>query len=537
MLPNMLPFNIDLLLPTKKDLTTLKQITALDIFDGQSRNFHSSGLFSVDIFGQVGTEIRNHTYAYIDLKLEILHPILHKAICDLKAFYGEILASRSYATYNATINDFELSDAVNGQTGYSFFIKHLPTLVFEPRPSQKREFNIKLMTKYIAQPCYSKLIVMPAGIRDYEIDDNGKPSEDDINKLYRQVFAVCNIIDEHMLRDNIAYFDISRYNLQLRINALYEYIKAILEGKNKLIQGKWAKRAIFNGTRNVITSHVPTIVGLKDPRIVSCNQTVIGLYQFINSIKPLAVNLIRNRFLNDIFIGPNSPAMLVNSKTLHKEAVNIDHSYYDDWMLFAGIEKQLDKYSQENIRHDPVMVGDYYIGLMYLGPDKTFRFMHDIDELPKDRSAKDVHPITTTELLYLSIYDIANNTPGLMTRYPISGLGGLQPTYAYLATTLKSEIRIELDEQWQLTDHIAIEYPVIGSGFFGTLAPHISRLERYSADFDGDAVNYTSVLTDDAKTEIATLLHSRAYYVDTSGKMAFNSSNATLDLVVSCMTN
>ncbi len=71
------PFNIGILQLTPEKLFGLSPITSLDKFDGATRNFHDSGLFSVSIFGRVGEERRNRRFAYEDIKIKIFHPVIN----------------------------------------------------------------------------------------------------------------------------------------------------------------------------------------------------------------------------------------------------------------------------------------------------------------------------------------------------------------------------------------------------------------------------------------------------------------------------
>ncbi|WP_414479654.1 hypothetical protein, partial [Pseudomonas aeruginosa] len=82
---------------------------------------------------------RTGKFAYITLNTEIFHPIVYKAICDLKELYGDILACRAYATWSDVDKDFFKSDVVNGQTGFQFFMKHWAELRPERRASARRE--------------------------------------------------------------------------------------------------------------------------------------------------------------------------------------------------------------------------------------------------------------------------------------------------------------------------------------------------------------------------------------------------------------
>jgi hypothetical protein len=487
---NALPLNIDLLIPDKETVKYLKQIKVLDIYEGMSKSFHPEGLYSIDIFGRKGEDKRNSSFAYIDFITPIMHPIVYKAVCDLRKLYESIIAGKEYAIFNEEIKDFEKSDAINGFTGYTFFLSKFKDIVFEERPSVKREFNIKVVNKYRDNCLYSKLLVMPAGLRDFEVDENGQLKEDEINSLYRHLMSMSVVLENVDLKLNSSYIDNTRFNIQLKVVEIYNYIKNMLEGKGKLILGKWASRKIFNSTRNVITSYIPTTNKLFDKKTVSANETVVGIYQFLRSTMPLSINLIRNGFLSQVFIGPNSPTVLVNKQTLKKEVVNIDSSYYDKWMTFEGLEETLAKFSQEYLRNDYLEVDDkYYIGLIYKGDDNTYRFMQDIDELPSHRSKEHVHPVTFCELLYLSIYKESRTIPCLVTRYPITGYGSIYPSYSYLKTTVGSESRVELDLNWEPTENTAIEFPVMGDRYYSSFSCHVSKLNRLSADFDKRVFN------------------------------------------------
>lgn len=479
-----LPLNIEVLILSKDDIRSLQRIEVLDIFEPSSRNFHSKGLFSTEIFGKIGEERRNRLYAYIDLHTEVFHPILFKAIVDLKALYADILSGKEYAVFDTEIKDFIKSTPIDGQTGFSFFTRYFKEIIFEERPSAKREFSIRLINKYRDQAFLDKFIVLPAGLRDYVIDENGKPTEDEINNLYRKVLSISSVIDNVDAKRNEEYLDAARINLQLAVMDVYNYIKNLLEGKSKFIQGKWTARKVFNSTRNVITSYLHDSPVLLGDQSVSTNQTVIGLYQYLRMIFPLSVKLVRDTYLNDIFIGPNSPAILVNKKTLKKEQVPLNAAYYDEWMTTEGLEKIFARYGQNDLRHEVLETDTHYFGLLYKSPSMDYLFLQDIDDLPPELDKAYVKPITFTELLYLSVYKDSTEIPCLITRYPITGYGSIYPSYIYLRTTIKSEVRYELGPDGHRTGSKAVEFPIDGDQFFSSMSPSSSHLGRLTADFD-----------------------------------------------------
>jgi hypothetical protein len=528
---NMAPFNVDLLLPTSADLRGVPQVKVLDIFDGFSKNFHPHGLFSVESFGKVGEERRNRMLGFIDLHVEVLHPVIYKTIVDLKGLYGEILSGKTYAEFDKETKDFVKSDALTGETGYSFFIRHLKDLRFEERTSDKRDFGIRLINKYRDTPTFKYLIVMPPGLRDYTIDDNGKPSEDEVNSLYRKIMSVSGPIENVNAKNNEEYLDNARYAVQKAVNDIYFYITNLLEGKSKLILGKWAARKVINSTRNVITSYIPVANELFGPRSVSEDQVVVGLYQYLRNILPLAVKQIRDTHLSEVFVGPNAPAVLVNPKTLKKEIVHLDPSHYDEWMTYEGLEATMARFGEEALRHYPIEIEGRYIGLLYRD-DKFFKFVQDKDDLPDGFDPAKLKPITFAELLYISTYKDSEKVPAFVTRYPVSGFGSIYPCYIYLKTTIKSHVLQELDANWQPSGNVAQEFPVAGDQFYNSMSVSISNLARLAADHDGDLCSLICVLTDEAQEEVRELLNSRDYHVAVNGKMAFSSANDIIDLVM-----
>ena len=78
-------FNIDILAPNDAAVQYLGEIVNPNIFESSTNRFDRAGLFSTDIFGQVGSQARNTTLGYIDLKLKILHSFVFQNLCTLNS--------------------------------------------------------------------------------------------------------------------------------------------------------------------------------------------------------------------------------------------------------------------------------------------------------------------------------------------------------------------------------------------------------------------------------------------------------------------
>lgn len=475
------PFNLDLLLLRDNDIKNVPTIEVMDIFDGLSKNFHPKGLFSVEFFGKVGEERRNRMFGNINMGVDIFHPLEYKTLCDMRELYGAIMGGKAYAKWNPQLKDFDKATAIDGETGFAFFMKHYPEMEFEDRGSTKREFGIKFLAKYKKSPLFNRLIVLPAGLRDYTVDEVNKPSEDEINNLYRKVMAASQVVANVNAAVNPTYLDQTRHAIQLHVNEIYAYIMNGLDGKSKLVSGGWASRKTHHSTRNVITSFVPESYDVGSPKRVSCNQTVINMHQFLRMTLPLAINKVRNKFISNVFMGPNIPMMLVNKKTLKREQVNPDATLYDQWATYEGLEKTFALFGEEYLRHEPLQTKSHYFALIYVDDDKV-KVFYDIDDLPDGFDKKKVSPVTFAELIYLSIYEYAPDIPAFVTRYPITGYGSIYPSYVYLKTTVKSDIKYELDDQWQKVAKPMPEFPIRGLQFYNTMSPHYSHLQRLTAD-------------------------------------------------------
>jgi hypothetical protein len=185
-----IPFNLTLLELTPAKLQHLRPVKVLDSFDGTGVNFHPDGLFSTEIFGRVGDDIRNQRFSYIDIKVSIMHPILYRAMADLKELYIGIMSGAEYALFDEDEKDFVRADAITGKTGYQYFISNWKKIQFQETKSDKREHNIRLVKKYIDGAMTSKVVVLPAGLRDMEVGPDGRPQENEVNTLYRKLLAM-----------------------------------------------------------------------------------------------------------------------------------------------------------------------------------------------------------------------------------------------------------------------------------------------------------------------------------------------------------
>lgn len=534
----MLPFNVYILDQRKLNNPAIKPVRVMDHFDGVTSNFHEEGLFSISTFGRVGDDARDKRISYINVKADIFHPLIFHSLVRLKGLYKEILAGKRFAKWDTEVADFVPCSDLEGDTGYAFFVKHWKKIRFKPSRSVTRSDRIKLIEKYRDLALGDKVVVIPAGLRDLQVDDYGRVSEDEINALYRRLISISNAIPTGGDK-NDPILNVPRYSLQMTFNEIYALIERMLTGKKGFIQSKWGSRRVFNGTRNVISAMDTSAEDLDAANHPGVNHTVLGLYQTIKGALPLTRNFLLTGWVGQAFAVGNGQAYLIDKRTWQRELVELPSETFDRWTTKEGIEKVINSYSEDSLRNRPVEIEGRYLGLIYLGPDKTFKIFGDISELPEELDRKYVQPLTLCQLIYLSGYREWYDLHTMVTRYPVAGLGSIYVSKVYVKTTVVGEMRWELGEDWQRRGdaYVALEFPTLSpDAHVNSLIPHSSRLAGLGGDYDGDTCSANILYTKQAIEEAERYLKSKAAYLDPQGGLRASMNIDTVALVLNNMT-
>jgi len=533
------PFNIAIFRPEGNMLRNMRQVTSSDIHENTKGDLHPDGLFSVEIFGRAGSAERDKRFAYIDIKTEIFHPLIYQVISRVRRLYAGIINGELYATWDEAKKDFVPANELDGETGFSFFCRHWRDIEFSRNRSFVRDARIDLLEKFKDVALTSKILVMPAGMRDLDYDENGRPSFHEINNLYMKLISTSRLIGMHDEVSNDPAHDLQRRLLQSYFNDIFNNIESMIGGKEGFFLKKWSSRTVVNSTRNVITALDSSAPVLGAPNTVRFTDTMVGIWQLSRGLLPLTIHLLRNGFISKVFDGSNT-ARLVDPKTLRSSYVSLSADARDRWTTVEGLEKVVFGYKAFRLRNRPLMVDGHYLGLIYAPPEnKVFKLFHDIDELPQGANRKHVRPINLMELIYLSGYKVWNDQVGTVTRYPIAGTGSCYPTTVYVKTTVEGEVRRELDDLWQPMDgneNLAIEFPTYSPlAYYDTLGIASARLAGLSADFDGDTGSFIPLYTD-ARKDFKAYLASKMAYVDPIGGLRTSGEVLTTELFLRSFT-
>lgn len=462
MRPANMPFNITLLKLNPGQLRLLKPITTLDRFEsGGSTNFHPDGLFSTEIFGRVGSDERETTFAYIPLKTKILHPVIIKALERLKRLYTGILSRKEYALWDEKIKDFVPADETTGQTGFAFFMKHWEELNPPSGASDIRKMRVELVEKQRDRAVIDNLLVMPAGLRDAVIDEDGRVQEDEINEHYLKLIRISNTIGAGSDANSEVY-DTARWAQQSELNKLYALIESLLSGKHGYIQSKFGSRRIMNGTRNVISSVDLAAPDVSSEHYPGPDDTVMGLWQTSRGALEVTLHHLME-MLSVNFGDVEGNVRLIDVESLEAEFVQVAPQTFDRWTTTEGLTRVVSSLSMVGIRAKPVVIEGRYLALVYKPKNRmVFRIFHDIRDLPENLDKNDVYPITYMELIYLCNYAGWKNLRAINTRYPVTGEGSTYPSKVFVRTTVNSDPRVELGADWEPLsedEHTASVFP------------------------------------------------------------------------------
>lgn len=476
------PFNIKLLdtINSPHFLGRLP-VAALDMFDSNTGDFHPQGLYSTVIFGDPGSRERNERSSWVDYKTYIMHPVYFKILNRLKGLYGEIMLGREYAVWDAKAKDFVKSDIIDGDTGMAFFFEHFDKITFAENDSRQRKGRIKFLKKYRDQWKMYRMYIIPAGMRDVEQTEDGQPTEDDINPIYRRLIGAANSVNPELEDVSAKLLDPARMSMQRAANDIYAHIFGLLNGKTGIIQSKFARRRIFESTRNVLTTMEAGSDRLGGDRGKNIQTTVVGIYQFTKSVGRLMQYELRNQFFKYIYDNAPETVELIDKKTLQKVPIKLSEKARDTWGTKEGLGGLLNKFKIESIRHQPIEIDGHYAALLY-DDGESVKVIDGLDALPADRKREHLRPITWAEALYMHAAPLTERSRVFNTRYPVTGDGSIYVNRPYLMSTVKGNRRARLDDSWGGSDYTYIEFPEPGQPFVNSMAVYPTALQGLGAD-------------------------------------------------------
>ena len=534
------PTNFTLLDPNKVPWSLMKPVTVADTFEGQTSNLNDDGLYSTAIFGRVGTDERDKTESYIDITLPIFNPTYFKALVQLKGLYAEIIKGKTYAIWDDAEKDFIKSNILEGDTGFAFFMSHFAELDPKQNESFKRKQKIDLVEQFRDRALSSRILVMPAGIRDVEIvPATGFVSENEINDLYRKLIFRSKSLNVRNIDLTDPVYDNIRWGLQESFNNIADFLFKMQEGKRGFMQRRMSRRAIFGATRNVITSRKVSVENADTNITGDPNSTIIGLHQALLGFSLVATHELTNGFLSEVFTSGMGMARLIDPKTLNSTYVEVDSLVVDKFTSSDGLTSLFNGYGSPNLRNRDIKIAGHYLALVY-DDGKNVMLLHDIDDLPEGYDKKLVRPVTYTQFFYMQCVPAIEKKMLQVTRYPITGIGSIYPSRVFVMPTNSTSgerTLLDIDGQTAITKYHFFPGYTKNPSYFDGMSISNVRLELAGGDFDGDALSANSIMAEDSIQEIEDLFGKRDFYISGSGDFLYSPVQEPHEFLLRSLTN
>lgn len=515
-------------------------VSSHQTFEASSTKMHPEGLFSEEIFGEIGSEYRLINFGYIDLHTTVFHPQIFLNIIGMKGLYKDIMSSKTYAYFDPEEKELIACnrDTLEAGTGFAFFMEHFPKIQFKKTNSLTREIKIRIFEKYKDRLTISKCLVLPAGVRDVEIDSDGRPSSEEINKLYNGLLAMSLAIPLNM--GNHPIFNSIRFNIQMKVYEIYLYIKNILQGKRGFGPGKYMARKLALGTRNVISSAQLEAESPNDPKYLQHNETLVPLFQALKMFQPVIQYYLRFFFYNHVFDTGTNKIAAINPNNYNLEYIEVSDLEKNKYLTDDGLDLYIERFLDEEKRENPVSIistdkKEYYIALI-LDKDNKIYITRNADEFverwneefPENKiNKRELRPLTIIEMMYMTAYPALRDKYMLNTRYPVTHIESIYPSKVHLATTKPSRT-IEFHSLDNEEGIILPEYPILGKQHVDAIALHHCWLSNLGADFDGDMGNGTGIISKNANEELKKYLEDPKSMVNTLGQLIVSIDDRTL---------
>ena len=514
------PLNIRLMDGSRNNVKNLRPVTSTRIHTSSSTDMDPEGLFSQDIFGRVGDPKRMKTLSFIDLHTKVMHPLVWRNIERVSNWYTEIFLGRRYATYDTKLNQFIPSNATEGETGPTFFLKHLKDIKFVRNQSRQRDLRVDVIEKYRETAIYDYVLVLPAGHRDLEEGRGGNMVCDDINDSYRALIGHSKNIDK-VDKEN-PFNHRTQALMQQQFNSIFEQIFTFLKGKGGFTASKWTKRKVEHGTRTIFSAMRLTNKDIAGPQRVTINDLHVGLAQTMRGTLPLTINKIATRFANHVF-NSDGTANLIDKKTLRRKVIPVDAKWKELYTTETGVLSLIKEFKVDDYKFNSAEIQGLPALLIYRNSE-SFMIKGDIEEFP-EHLRKEVRPITKFELYYYLLHDIDKETAVWSTRYPFATEDSMFPAIPYVKTTIVGDALYEMDNLGNKTDKVYREFPILGGAAMATASPHPNRLKKQGADHDGDTMSLEFVMTWDAVQEVINYLKNPINMISRGSFIALFSSD------------
>jgi len=359
----------------------IQPVTTSAYYEGSGRStFHSSGLFSEEVFGRVGSRDRKKHYGYINLKLPFIHPESYKILTKINPDLTKFILNKE--TYN--IENGKLIKDENGISGAFHFIQNFDKIDFDNIKTEKPK-HVDYLKRNVDKIFITKFLVLPAGFRDIQMTGGKKLIQhSEINELYVKLINQAN-----MLTPDLESFDPELMgslfnNTQRTLISINSWLKERLKGKQGLVRGMLKKVTDFSA-RLVITPSNKLDMGYIGLPV----QVILKLYEpfFIHHVlRKDRDNLIKNiiqKYLDVEEVDTNTIKRFVNK--INETPMDVDSITEN---ILVEIAEKITENKVVAYKRDPTESRDSWISC-YIQVNKI-GFTAQLNSLDLEKNGKNI---------------------------------------------------------------------------------------------------------------------------------------------------
>ena len=246
------------ILEIDKFLKTMKAkgpVRSSQFFLGKSHNPHPDGLFSEDIFGIDGSPEFRKNFSWIDLKTNVIHPVIYDILYKRIEKKIEPLLSGE-KIYTLDEKGYLQEDDSGNITGIASLYENRSKWRFRKNDDADIEGDrnriIEMLETNLNKDRFfmNKLLVIPPAFRPIAImEETQEVRPDPLNELYQRILILSNQLNSV----SGALFDILSYKMQHLLRDLHDYARAKIAKKSGMIRKLMLGKRVDFSARTVIT--------------------------------------------------------------------------------------------------------------------------------------------------------------------------------------------------------------------------------------------------------------------------------------------
>jgi len=435
----------------------LREVTN-SVYFNLGTNPTDDGLFSYDIFGEIGSPERKRRFAYIDLKQLFIRPIFYKMFTGMNRKLESLFSGTKYFII---ADNGELIEDINGSTGISFFVKNYEKIVFKDTGSRGRTENLDLISKLDKSEIFtSKVIIIPAYLRDFNPNSTGGKiaDVDKVNDFYSKIIRNVANLKINMGYGSDIIFSTTECGIQKNMNEIFTYLTEYMAHKTGLINKSLLGKSVDYVDRSVITT--PRYNFNKwDETPIPFGSTGVPLSQCISLFYPFFL-----KYIND-FVDEYIDEFTHFTKKDGTEVIikNVKQQFSDEKIKKNIIESFIKDIENrfEVIKVEDEEGNKYPLKIFYKNLNRYF---------------------TKTDLLFLAANDILKDKHVYITRDPVTSRQSIYPSRISVMTTTET-MPLEIEDKYIQNYPIVFpDYPVSESSFKDSLTMHPSITKSLGAD-------------------------------------------------------